>query len=139
MTIPSDKPHSVPVECHLAAAMPSASDLDLLDLLGYFYLQHGMAEKAAVLIAARVALAPADARVLMRLALAYMRAGNSKQALETLERVALTRTIDPAYHLLRAKALQRDGRAADAAIAMHRYIETFRLLREETHTRPEAA
>jgi len=97
-------------------------DLELMDLLGCIYLQHGLPDKAAILLAARVALAPEDPSRLLALAVAEVRAGKGKRALATLERLALAGNVDAFFHLTRAQALQLEGRSDEAAAAMRAYI-----------------
>mgnify|MGYP002736063678 CR=1 FL=1 len=91
-------------------------------LLGYIYLQHGLPDKAAVLLAARDVLAPGSARVLLTLALAQVRSAKPDRALATLERLALAGGVDAAFHLVRAQALQAAGRHDEAAVAMRSYV-----------------
>lgn len=105
--------------------MLSAQDLELMDLLGYLYLRHGQPAKAAALIAARIALVPGQPRVLLALALAYVRAGDGSRALQALEQVARAGAIDPHYHLLRVQALQLQGLAEKAAAAMQAYLRAI--------------
>lgn len=104
------------------SALELARQLEVMDLLGYIYLQHGLPDKAAVLLAARDVLAPDDARVLLTLALAQVRSGKAARALATLERLALAGGVDGPFHLVRAQALQAEGRAEEAAAAMRAFV-----------------
>jgi len=102
--------------------LPWARQAEVMDLLGYIYLQHGLPDKAAVLLAARDVLAPGNARVLLTLALAQVRSAKPDRALATLERLALAGGVDAAFHLVRAQALQAAGRHDEAAVAMRAYV-----------------
>ncbi|WP_255437540.1 hypothetical protein [Comamonas flocculans] len=103
-------------------ALPLARQLEVMDLLSYIYLQHGLPDKAAVLLGARDVLAPDDARALLMLALAQVRSAKPQRALATLERLALAGAMDAAFHLVRAQALQAQGQAQEAASAMRAYV-----------------
>jgi len=98
------------------------AEIELMDLLGYIYLQHGRPEKAAALLAARDLLHPDDPRTLLRLALAQVRAARPQRALEALDRLALLGAMDAPFHLVRAQALQALGRAGEAASAMRAHV-----------------
>jgi Flp pilus assembly protein TadD len=98
------------------------AELELMDLLGYIYLQHGRPDKAAVLLAARDVLAPDDTRTLLSLALAQVRSARPARAIDTLDRLALLGAMDAPFHLVRAQALQALGRAEEAAGAMRAYV-----------------
>jgi Flp pilus assembly protein TadD len=97
-------------------------EVELMDLLGYIYLRHGLPDKAAVLLAARDLLYPDDAPTLLRLALAQARAMKPQRALATLDRLALLGAMDAPFHLVRAQALQALGRAEEAAGAMCAHV-----------------
>lgn len=99
-----------------------AADIELMDLLGYIYLQHGLPDKAAVLLAARDVLAPDHPRALLSLALAQVRSAKPRRALETLERLALLGAMDGTFHLVRAQALQALSMTEEAAGAMRAYV-----------------
>ncbi len=100
----------------------SLDQIELMDLLGFIYLRHGLPDKAAVLLAARQTLQPDDPRTLLRLAVAQTRADKPERALETLEKLALLGAVDSSFHLVRAQAFQRLGRSVDAANAMRAHI-----------------
>ncbi|MET4580347.1 tetratricopeptide repeat protein [Ottowia thiooxydans] len=106
----------------LAAKGISASQLELMDLLSYIYLRHGLPDKAAVLLSARDLLSPDNRSTLLTLALAQVRAGKPERALETLERLALIGAVDAAFHLVRAQAFHALGRMAEAAGAMKAHL-----------------
>ena len=97
-------------------------EIELMDLLGYIYLQHHRPDKAAVVLAARDVLAPDHPRVLLTLALAQVRAAKPARALDTLDRLALLGQMDGAFHLVRAQALQALQRMDEAASAMRAYV-----------------
>ena len=100
----------------------SSDQIELMDLLGFIYLHHGLPDKAAVLLAARQALQPDDPHTLLRLAVAQTRADKPEKALETLEKLALVGAVDASFHLVRAQALHLLGRSVDAANAMRAHI-----------------
>jgi Flp pilus assembly protein TadD len=93
-------------------------DGNLMQLLAHVYLQNGRPEKAAVLLAALDLLMPGQKGVLRALALAQLRIGEARLALDTLDRVAIAGGIDAAYQLLRARAFAECGRRIEATAAM---------------------
>lgn len=97
-------------------------EIELMDLLGYVYLQHHRPDKAAVVLAARDVLAPDHPRTLLTLALAQVRAAKPERALDTLDRLALLGQMDSTFHLVRAQALQALQRIDEAASAMRAYV-----------------
>ncbi len=117
-----------------AGPSSTGSDIELMDLLGYIYLQHGLPDKAAVLLAARDVLAPDHPRTLLSLALAQQRAGRPARALDTLDRLALLGAVDGPFHLVRAQTLQALERHDEAAGAMRAYVA----LRPATASMPTA-
>lgn len=98
------------------------SEIELMDLLAYIYLENGRADKAAVLMAARDMLCPDDGGALMRLAVALVRSNKPLRALATLERLALIGAMNTTFHLVRAQALQALDRKDEAASAMRAYV-----------------
>ncbi|QKV54375.1 tetratricopeptide repeat protein [Comamonas antarctica] len=100
----------------------AGQNLEFIDLLAYIYLQHGLPDKAAVLLSARGLLAPDHPRALLTLALAWVRSAKPRKALEVLERLAILGAMDAQFHLVRAQALQALDRADEAASAMRAYI-----------------
>lgn len=96
--------------------------LAFMDLLAYIYLQHGLPDKAAVLLSARDLLAPDDRRALLTLAVAWMRSAKPRKALEVLERLAILGAMDAHFHLVRAQTLQALERPDEAASAMRAYV-----------------
>lgn len=113
---PSDDPAATP------STETSAQALEFMDVLAYIYLEHGLPDKAAVLLAARDLLAPDDARVLLTWSLALMRSGRPEKALLTLERMVILGAMSAEFHLVRAQALQLLGRQDEAASAMRAYV-----------------
>lgn len=105
-----------------AAKDPTGQCTEFLDLLAYIYLQHGLPDKAAVLLLARDLLAPDEPRVLLTLALAQVRSAKPQRALQTLERLAILGAMNIDFHLVRAQALQALQRHAEVASAMRAYV-----------------
>ncbi|WP_315124564.1 hypothetical protein [Comamonas antarctica] len=104
------------------ADFEAVQDLEFMDLLAYIYLQHGLPDKAAVLLTARELLAPDHPRTLLTLALAWVRSAKPGKALEVLERLAILGAMGAQFHLVRAQALQALDRTDEAASAMRAYI-----------------
>lgn len=104
------------------AQAPSQACIEFMDLLGYIYLQHGLPDKAAVLLAARDVVQPGHRRTLLTLAVAQLRSEKPNKALETLERLAMHGGIDANFHLVRAQALQVLGRTQEASAAMRAHV-----------------
>lgn len=100
----------------------SALNLELMDLLGYIYLQHHQPDKSAVVLTARDVLAPDNPKTLLTLAVAQLRAGKAQRALTTLERLILLGAVDANFHLVRGQALQQLGRHTEAASAMRAHL-----------------
>jgi len=117
-----------------AVAAPAA-DIELMDLLAFVYLQNGLPDKAAVLLAARNILTPDDPRTLLALALAQVRSAKPQRALNTLEQLALLGAMDAPFHLVRAQALQALDRRDEAAGAMRAFVA----LRNPAEPSPETA
>lgn len=105
-----------------AAKEPDAQCTEFMDLLAYIYLQHGLSDKAAVLLLARDLLVPDEPRVLLTLALAQVRSAKPGKALQTLERLAILGAMNIDFHLVRAQALQALQRHVEAASAMRAYV-----------------
>lgn len=122
---------------HPASATP-ADSIELMDLLASVYLQNGLPDKAAVLLAARNILAPDDPRALLALALAQVRSAKPQRALSTLDQLALLGAMDPPFHLVRAQALQALDRRDEAASAMRAFV-ALRNTPGTTEPSPETA
>ncbi|MOA29729.1 hypothetical protein D3C78_1507650 [compost metagenome] len=101
---------------------PADQSTEFMDLLAYIYLQHGLPDKAAVLLLARDLLVPDDTRALLTLALAQVRSARPGKALQTLERLAILGAMSADFHLVRAQALQALERKAEAASAMRAHV-----------------
>lgn len=90
---------------------------DLLHCLGYVYLRHGQAKRAAVLLMVAGRAAPERPDLLRTLAAALVEAGMGDRAAGVLDRLA---QLDPAgadhpmARLLRARALLLQGRTEQA-------------------------
>ena len=90
---------------------------DLLHCLGYIYLRHGQAKRAAVLMMAAGRAAPERPELLRTLAAALVEAGMGDRAEDVLDRLA---QLDPAgadhpmMRLLRARSLLLQGRTEQA-------------------------
>lgn len=95
---------------------------NLLNLLGYMFLQSAHPDKAAVVLAALDALAPNQPKVLRALALAQLRSEKPERALGVLDRLAMGGSVDAAFHLLRARSLSALARHDEAAAAMQNYV-----------------
>lgn len=123
------------------AAMDStatpAQVLEFMDVLAYIYLEHGLPDKAAVLLSARDLLAPDDARVLLTWSLALVRSGKPERGLQTLERMAMLGAMSAEFHLVRAQALQALDRQAEAASAMRAYVALAPHTTPQTPAGPE--
>ncbi|WP_298208954.1 CDC27 family protein [Acidovorax sp.] len=109
-----------------------------MDLLAFVYLQNGLPDKAAVLLAARNVLAPEDPRALLALALAQVRSAKPQRALNTLEQLALLGAMDASFHLVRAQALQALDRREEAAGAMRAFVALRNAAEPPTETAPSA-
>lgn len=120
-----------------SAATPAAN-IELMDLLAFVYLQNGLPDKAAVLLAARNVLAPEDPRALLALALAQVRSAKPQRALNTLEQLALLGAMDASFHLVRAQALQALDRREEAAGAMRAFVALRNAAEPPTETAPSA-
>ena len=120
----------------LSSATPAES-IELMDLLAFVYLQNGLPDKAAVLLAARNILAPDDPRALLALALAQVRSAKPQRALNTLEQLALLGAMDAPFHLVRAQALQALDRRDEAAGAMRAFVALRNTAEPLSETAPE--
>lgn len=105
-----------------ANAVALTAEREALWMLGFFYLRHRRPDKALTLFATLQRLVPTNPRLARALALSQIRAGKPDKAIETLDELAMAGSIDPAFHLLRAQALDALGRAAEASAAMRAYI-----------------
>ena len=95
---------------------------ELLELLGFVFLQNARPEKAESIFAALVALETRQASHSLRLALAQVRGGKHEAALARLDRLLESGEISAAVHLLRGQALVRLGRGPEAERALRAYV-----------------
>lgn len=90
---------------------------DLLHCLGYVYLRHGQAKRAAVLLMVAGRAAPERPDLLRTLAAALVEVGMGDRAagvLDRLDRLDPTGADHPMARLLRARALLLQGRTEQA-------------------------
>lgn len=122
-----DSQYLVPAGEVPAGEVPAGPDahhpqMEFMDLLAYIYLQHGLADKAVLLLLARDLLVPDDPRTLLSLALAQLRSDKPGNALQTLERLVILGAMGAEFHLVRAQALQALEQPAEAASAMRAHL-----------------
>lgn len=91
---------------------------DALHVLGHFMLSLARPDRAAIVYRALDLLEPGHAPHLRALAVACARAGQSAEALEALERLALAGALDGDFLALRARVLAALGRQEEARAAM---------------------
>lgn len=120
-------PEREPAAGSSPAAGAQREEVEFMDLLAYIYLQHGLPDKAAVLLRARDLVAPGEPRTLLGLALAQLRSDKPAKALQTLERLAMLGAMDAEFHLVRAQALQSLDRPDEAASAMRAHLAMLAL------------
>lgn len=122
-----------------APALP-ARQTDVLRVIGFLQLQYGDPADAVILFDALRTLFPSERRVTLSLALARLRAGEPRAALDVLDDAELSEfpaahllaateydPLGPCHHLLRAQALAALGRMAESARAMRLFIRQRRL------------
>jgi len=95
---------------------------ELLELLGFVYLQNARPEKAETVYAALVALEPRNPRYALSLACAQVRCGKAEAALANLDRMLERGDISAPVHLLRGQALTSLGREPEAQRALNAYV-----------------
>jgi predicted Zn-dependent protease len=95
---------------------------ELLELLGYVFLQNARPEKAECIYAALAALDPRNARYALGLACAQVRSGKSELALANLDRMLERGDISAPVHLLRGQALAKLGRDPESERALKAYM-----------------
>jgi Flp pilus assembly protein TadD len=96
----------------------STRETQVLSQLAYLYLLQGYHERAGILYAGLRVLEPDVAHHLRGLALSRARAGQSDQALEALDQLALSGAVDATFYSLRARVLSDLGRLSEAQAAM---------------------
>ena len=98
------------------------SQRELLELLGFVFLENARPEKAETVYAALGALDPKNPSYALGLACAQVRGGKPEVALGHLDRMLERGDISAPVHLLRGQALARLGRAAEAERALRAYV-----------------
>lgn len=100
------------------------SATELLHSLGHIYGTHGQTKRALVLQLIAARLAPNNPGILRSVAYGFMMDGEPERALTVIERLeALEGSDNPAFHLLKARALWASGRELDARQAFRDYLE----------------
>jgi Flp pilus assembly protein TadD len=97
--------------------------MTLLHLLAYISLQNARPDRAVVLFDALEVLRPDRPEWLRGLAIAHLRKNTPQQALDALDRLAMSSGVDATFHLLRAQALVQLERNDEAALAMRSYLQ----------------
>jgi Flp pilus assembly protein TadD len=108
---------------------------DAMKLLGFLFMQQGLPDRAVTLHMALAAHEPEDIGNVRALALALSRSGRHDQALEALDRLALSGAVDLRFHLLRSQTLSELGRTEEASAAMGAYLDALKA--EQTTTGAE--
>ncbi len=90
-------------------------------MLAHLLIEHAQPAKAAALLEGLDAIRPMDPATLRALATAQLRAGDSQEALQSLDRLAMAGKTDGVFHLLRAQALPALERHPQAAAAFRSY------------------
>ena len=98
------------------------SQLELLNVLGYQYLQNGQPNRAFLIFDAIQAIDPTNSHYAFAAACACIRSGNAKQALQILDSLTKDQNEVALAWLLRGQALAKLGRMAEAARAMRFFI-----------------
>lgn len=101
----------------------SRAEATALYLLAFVMLQHARPQAAAILLEALDLLEPNQPRTLMALAAARVRCDQARQALSTLERCRRAGGDMAPTELLRSQALRRLHRHAEAAAALHAFLQ----------------
>ena len=104
-------------------------DRDLLNLLGYLYLQYGKADEARVIYGALIELARPDPLTILTYAYCMVRCGNYSVALHYLDSVEgedFLPKARSAYRLLRGNVLWHLGKDEDARHELNLFLATER-------------
>ena len=99
----------------MAGLTPAVADL--LHCLGFVYLRHGQARRAAVLLMVAGRASPDRPAILRTLATALVEAGLGERAAQVLDRLAVLEPDEaghPMVRLLRARALLQQGQTEQA-------------------------
>jgi tetratricopeptide (TPR) repeat protein len=91
-----------------------AETIELLQVLGFLYLQSNRAHEAAVLLEAAAHARPCQGRAAILLALAQLRANAPERALSTLNNAGSGACALRAYGIARAQVLSALGRPREA-------------------------
>lgn len=105
----------------------SPDQMETLSALGYFYLVHGLPDRALVIFKALYQLDPSQLHVLRALALSYARTHQPTQAMNALDQLALKGDTEGPYHLLRSQVLMTLQRNAEAQAAMRAYLSAHEI------------
>ena len=100
----------------------SDSQLELLNVLGYQYLQNGRPKRALLIFEAMQAIQPLNSNYAFAAACACIRCNDGIQALQILDSLSKTQNDVALSWLLRGQALAQLGRMAEAARAMRFFI-----------------
>ena len=109
----------------------SNDPLDVLRLLGHMYLRYGRAEPALVLLRALCLLAPHDLRAQRALVRAAIMAGQTEEALRTIDHLRDEADASPVLWLLEGQALSALGRRSEALAVLQRFSLQRQLLQQE--------
>lgn len=99
----------------------SNDPLDVLRLLGHMYLRYGRAEPALILLRALCLLAPHDQRAQRALVRAAIMAGQTEEALRTIDHLRDEADPSPVLWLLEGQALSALGRRTEALAVLERF------------------
>lgn len=99
----------------------SNDPLDVLRLLGHMYLRYGRAEPALILLRALTLLAPHDQRAQRALVRAAIMAGQTEEALRTIDHLRDEADPSPVLWLLEGQALSALGRRTEALAVLERF------------------
>jgi predicted Zn-dependent protease len=99
----------------------SNDPLDVLRLLGHMYLRYGRAEPALILLRALTLLAPHDQRAQRALVRAAIMAGQTEEALRTIDHLRDEADDSPVLWLLEGQALAALGRRTEALAVLERF------------------
>lgn len=102
--------------------LTSDSQLELLNVLGYQYLQNGHPQRAFLIFEAMQAIQPNNSHYAFAAACACIRFNDGKQALSILDALSSSQNDVALAWLLRGQALAKLGRMAEAARAMRFFI-----------------
>ena len=101
------------------------AQIDVLRVLGYFYLRQGHPEKALVIFRALLALDPRDDHARRSLAFTHLAIGEFETALDLAESYVpeASEPFAAAVHVIRARALWHLGRQDEARQELRQFVE----------------